>query len=65
MSDNSAPVGGPRVKCKHCGSVIQSRHVHDMVWCSCGKIAIDGGGQYTRMTGSPRDMEFLGRDPKP
>lgn len=44
------PGFGPRVKCLHCGDVIQSKFRHDFVWCSCKSIAIDGGDAYTRFT---------------
>lgn len=40
---------GPRVRCNHCGDVIQSQHRHDFVECGCGKIAVDGGGDYLRL----------------
>ena len=37
-----------RCKCKHCGDVIESKHVHDFVNCKCGKIFTDGGTEYIR-----------------
>lgn len=40
---------GRKVRCLHCGDVIQSMHRHDFVRCKCGKIFIDGGGEYTRL----------------
>ena len=40
---------GKKVKCKHCGDVIVSKHVHDFVWCKCRKIAVDGGDEYLRL----------------
>jgi hypothetical protein len=39
---------GPRVRCRKCGDVIQSRHVHDFVLCTCRKIFVDGGSEYLR-----------------
>lgn len=42
-----------RIKCNHCGSVIESKHRHDMVWCSCGKVYTDGGRDYFRRGGYP------------
>lgn len=36
------------VKCNHCGEVIESRHRHDYVRCSCGAVAVDGGKDYFR-----------------
>lgn len=47
---------GAKVKCLDCWDVIQSKHVHDWVCCSCFNddskltgIFIDGGGEYCRM----------------
>ena len=31
------------IKCKHCNDIIYSRSHYDMRYCSCKKIAIDGG----------------------
>lgn len=39
-----------RARCKKCGDIIESRFTHEMVWCSCGSIAVDGGKQYLRQT---------------
>jgi len=36
------------VRCKKCGDIIESKHVHDFVECSCGAIAVDGGHDYLR-----------------
>ena len=36
------------IRCKMCGDVIESRGVHEMVWCSCGSCAVDGGHEYLR-----------------
>lgn len=36
------------VKCNHCGDIIESRHRHDFVFCSCGRVAVDGGHAYLR-----------------
>lgn len=37
-----------RCQCNHCGTVIESRHVHDFVQCTCGRIFTDGGRDYIR-----------------
>lgn len=57
MSDEKK--GGVKVRCRKCGDVIQSRHVHDMKWCECGAIAIDGGEHYMRLLGDKEDIEVL------
>ena len=36
------------IKCKHCGDVIESTHLHDFVTCSCGCCSVDGGLEYLR-----------------
>lgn len=36
------------VKCRHCGDVLVSKHVHDFVRCSCGAVFVDGGNEYLR-----------------
>ena len=37
-----------RAKCKKCGTIIESKHVHDWVTCKCKGIFIDGGTIYKR-----------------
>lgn len=48
-----------RAKCKNCGDVIESKHRHDWVACSCFKnefdnkgFFIDGGTDYFRIGGN-------------
>ena len=50
-----------RIRCKHCGDVIESAHVHDFKWCSCGAVAVDGGHDYLKRSfkNSPEDYEDL------
>lgn len=47
------------IKCKKCGDIIFSKHRHDMVWCKCNTVAIDGGQDYLRITGEPTNFELL------
>lgn len=35
-------------RCLRCDDVIESKHRHDMRWCSCRYIAVDGGLDYAR-----------------
>jgi phage FluMu protein Com len=37
-----------RIRCKHCGDVIESKHTHHYVTCKCGKVACDGGKEYLK-----------------
>ena len=48
-------------RCVHCGDIIESTHVHDFKWCSCGTIAVDGGHSYLKRSfkNSPADFEDL------
>ena len=36
------------IQCRHCGKVIESKSVHDLVTCSCGACNVDGGHEYLR-----------------
>lgn len=42
-------------QCKRCGDIIESRHRHDFVWCSCGSLAVDGGLDYSKRSCESRD----------
>ncbi len=37
-----------RCQCRKCGYIIESKHRHDFVSCSCGAIFADGGRDYIR-----------------
>lgn len=39
------------VVCDSCGEEVWSSSVHDFRYCSCGKIAVDGGMDYLRRVG--------------
>lgn len=45
------------IKCKHCGNIIESKYRHDFVTCSCGKVSIDGGLDYCRVTFTSKNPE--------
>lgn len=44
------------IQCRKCGDIIESKHVHDFVTCSCGAVAIDGGHDYLRRCGNKEDI---------
>jgi hypothetical protein len=46
-------------RCLKCGTVVESRSVHDFVPCRCGAIFVDGGTHYLRAGGNPSDFESL------
>lgn len=47
-----------RIQCTYCKDIIESTYTHDFKWCSCGKVAVDGGKQYLKrsFTNSPYDI---------
>jgi hypothetical protein len=46
-------------RCRRCGDVIESKHVHDYRSCICGAIFTDGGRDYIRRGGSIDEIEDL------
>ena len=32
-----------KIQCKHCGEIIESKHIHDFVTCKCETCSVDGG----------------------
>lgn len=50
-----------RIRCTHCGDIIESTHRHDFVTCSCGAVSVDGGHDYMKRSFmySPADFEDL------
>lgn len=48
-----------KIRCRHCGDIIESRAVHDFVSCSCGRVAVDGGHDYLRRCGAKSDFDDL------
>lgn len=51
-----------RAKCRKCGDVIESKHRHDWVSCSCKAIYIDGGQSYWRAGGDPENFIRINDD---
>lgn len=51
---------GTKIKCKYCQTIIESEHVHDLVFCNCERIFIDGGDEYTRIGfQEPEDYDII------
>lgn len=51
-----------KIKCKHCGDIIESTHLHDFKVCSCGTVGVDGGHFYLSrsfITSPSEDYEEL------
>lgn len=67
--DWKVKTSGPKIRCKHCGDIIQSMHRHDFVVCGCFSntedntgVAIDGGCYYTRIIGNLDGYELVEDD---
>lgn len=50
-----------KIRCNSCLEEIESTHVHDFKFCSCGRVAVDGGHDYLKrsFTSSPDDYTDL------
>lgn len=51
-----------KIRCKHCGDIIKSKHQHDFSTCRCGKVSVDGGLYYLKrsfLTSPELDYEEL------
>ncbi len=35
-----------KVRCIHCGEILESKYIYDFKKCGCGKTFIDGGNSY-------------------
>jgi len=46
------------IQCKKCLETIESKHIHDFKYCSCGAVGIDGGiFPGNRIIGDIQDIE--------
>jgi len=50
-----------KIQCKKCGNIIGSKTVHQMVWCKCDSVAVDGGKEYLKRTGDDKDIIELSK----
>ena len=46
------------IRCKNCGEIIESKHLHDFVRCKCGDCTVDGGHCYLRGSFNPNGKGF-------
>ena len=46
-----------KIKCLRCGEIIESKETNDFVECSCGSVAVDGGKDYQKIIGNPKDYD--------
>jgi len=47
------------IQCKKCGDIIYSRARHDMRFCSCGAVSVDGGRFYCHVSGKSEDVRRI------
>jgi len=46
------------IYCKKCKETVESKSIHDMKWCSCQSVGVDGGiADGNRILGNINDME--------
>lgn len=50
------------IQCRDCLSIIFSRARHDFRWCKCKHVAIDGGRDYTKISGDIDNILSLAID---
>ena len=48
-----------KIKCNHCGNILESKSRYDYKFCSCGKVSIEGGHFYLKRSGNLGDWEEL------
>lgn len=48
-----------KIKCLKCKDIIESKHRHDFVWCSCGAVAVDGGKDYQKRCGELYNIQEM------
>jgi hypothetical protein len=48
-----------QARCRVCGDTPYSTHRHHYSECECGAIAVDGGMDYIRRVGDPKDYEDM------
>lgn len=51
-----------KIRCTKCNDVIESKHRHDFVRCSCGAVAVDGGDDYLRIVGNLHAAKIVNDD---
>lgn len=51
-----------KIKCLKCNDIIESLSRHDYRNCKCGTCSIDGGYEYTRIGGDPKQIHIVNDD---
>jgi len=56
---NVGDIWSNAIRCRNCGDVIRSKNRHDLVYCLCEKVFVDGGSWYVRCGGQLNMIEYL------
>ncbi len=51
-----------KIKCRLCGTIIEGDKKGHIIFCKCGKCAIDETPYYYRINGNPEDIEEITED---
>jgi len=52
-------IASNQIRCLKCKDEPFSAFRHDMKWCVCGAVAVDGGQAYLKRSGNPEDYEDM------
>jgi hypothetical protein len=53
-----------KIRCRNCGQILESKHLHDFVMCECeNKTFVDGGNDYLRYGGINVNLIEILEDP--
>lgn len=50
---------GTKLQCKLCKDIVESKHVHDGKYCTCGAMFVDGGDEYLRIGGNTNNIIYV------
>lgn len=45
-----------KIQCKECSWIIRSKNRHHLATCKCGKVSVDGGSWYQKITNPDYDI---------
>lgn len=48
-----------KIRCKLCNNILDTNTDYDLVYCSCGAVAVDGGDEYHRIIGWKNAWEYV------
>lgn len=51
-----------KIKCNNCGCILDTNTHYHLLFCSCGKVGVDGGEDYVRILGWKDDWSYVIKD---